>query len=317
MNSIKTPFFIPLQLSDQAHAYARKFAQEQATNWKAKQVYLNTLAVYAVHSYLQWMEFETKLSQSDSWNPGIRALFNVADLVLPGVGKLECRPVLPRETVVSLPPEVTEDRIGYVAVQFEEKLDTVKLLGFCRLIDLQHEPKEIPITNLKSFESLIEYLEELEGLQRKTRIDLSQWLVSADLIDKTWQLVQEILGTKRTQEVFATSRLKTSRQNVIRATKIELGIQPNVSFLALVVAVIPRVGQQRDVLLQVHPVDGQTSLPIGLKFLAFDNLLRVIAENQVESNREWIQLNISGQPGEEFSVKVELNDISVIRNFVI
>ncbi|PHM06717.1 DUF1822 family protein, partial [Nostoc sp. 'Peltigera malacea cyanobiont' DB3992] len=75
-------------------------------------------AVYAVHSYLKWLNIETALNQGDSWHRGLRAIFDVADLVLPGVGKLECRPVLPDEAAIVLPPIMTQERIGYVAVQF-------------------------------------------------------------------------------------------------------------------------------------------------------------------------------------------------------
>jgi hypothetical protein len=203
MNSIETAFFIPLELTNEAHAYAKKFAEEQATNWKAKQVYLNTLAVCTVHNYLQWMEFETDPSQGDSWNPGIRALFNVADLVLPGIGKLECRPVLPGETVISLPLEMTEDRIGYVAVQFEEQLDKVKLLGFYPLVDRENPPEVIQLTELKSFESLIERLEELETEISLLEKEFEAVIATRRSDDPVAVRIQEILENKSIPEIAA------------------------------------------------------------------------------------------------------------------
>ena len=55
-------------LDREAHAIARRFAVKQATPQKGKQTYLNTLAVYAVHNYLKWLQIESDLSSSDSWH---------------------------------------------------------------------------------------------------------------------------------------------------------------------------------------------------------------------------------------------------------
>jgi hypothetical protein len=79
-----------------AHDLAQNFARQQASTEKGKQVYLNTLAVYAVHSYLQLLDIETDLEQGNCWNPFVRTCRDVSDLVLPGLGRIDCRPVLPR-----------------------------------------------------------------------------------------------------------------------------------------------------------------------------------------------------------------------------
>ena len=47
--------------------------------------------------------------------------------MLPSNGKIECRPVLPGENAVVLHQEVTQERIGYVAVQFSKQLDFVEI----------------------------------------------------------------------------------------------------------------------------------------------------------------------------------------------
>ena len=106
---------VPVPLNLEAHRLALEFAKEQRNPQKGKKVYLNTLAVYAVHSFLKWLQIDSDLTQGESWNPGLRALYDVADLVLPGIGKLECRRILPEENDCVLPLEVTDERIGYVA----------------------------------------------------------------------------------------------------------------------------------------------------------------------------------------------------------
>lgn len=152
---------ISVPLNPEAHRLALEFAKEQHNPQKGKKVYLNTLAVYAVHSYLKWLRIDSDLTQSDSWNPGLRALFDVADLVLPGIGKLECRRILPEEMGCVLPIDVTDDRIGYVGVKFEEELKKVYLVGFISEIDSLEPPERPGIEDFQPIEALAEKIDDL------------------------------------------------------------------------------------------------------------------------------------------------------------
>jgi len=161
MNLAELPLLtVPLELK--AHEMARQLAAVQSTVQKGKRVYLNALAVYAVHSYLKWLQIETYLNPSDSFNPAKTALANVADLVIPGIGSLECRPVLPGETTILLPEEVIENRIGYVGVQFSDRLDSVQLLGFAPTFDSSNPPQQIAVAELMPIDALIEQITRLE-----------------------------------------------------------------------------------------------------------------------------------------------------------
>ena len=161
MNIAELPLLtVPLELK--AHEMARQLAAVQSTVQKGKRVYLNALAVYAVHSYLKWLQIETDLNSSDSFNSAKTALANVADLVIPGIGSLECRPVLPGETTIFLPEEVIENRIGYVGVQFSDCLDSVQLLGFAFSLDSSNPPQQIAVAELMPIDALIEQISRLE-----------------------------------------------------------------------------------------------------------------------------------------------------------
>ncbi|WP_341735341.1 DUF1822 family protein [Microcoleus sp. CAWBG640] len=155
--------FLTMPLSRENHETARKFSVQQDTVEKGEQVYLNTLAILGVRSFLDWLGIETDLNAGDSWHSVVRCFQDVADLVIPNLGKLECRPVLPGQTVISLPPEVTEDRIAYIGVQFQEQLNEVQLLGFYPTIDPQAPPGEIEIASLQPIETLIDYIDRLES----------------------------------------------------------------------------------------------------------------------------------------------------------
>ncbi len=154
--------YLTVFLKPEYHQIARRFATQQDTVEKGTQVYLNTLAIYAVRSFLEDTSVETDLSQGDSWNSAVRCFHDVADLAIPDLGKLECRPILAGETAVSLPIEVREDRIGYVVVQFHEQLNEVQLLGFYPTLDPLSPAPKIKIVELEPIENLIDYLFRLE-----------------------------------------------------------------------------------------------------------------------------------------------------------
>ena len=161
MNIAELPLLtVPIELK--AHEMARHLAAAQSTVQKGKRVYLNALAVYAVHSYLKWLQIETDFNSSDSFNPAKTALANVADLVITGIGSLECRPVLPGETAIFLPDEVIENRIGYVGVQFSDRLDSVQLLGFVPSLDSSNPLQQLAVAELMPIDTLIEQITRLE-----------------------------------------------------------------------------------------------------------------------------------------------------------
>jgi Protein of unknown function (DUF1822) len=120
-----------VELDRTAHQWAAKFAAQQTTPEKGRRVYLNTLAVCAVRQYLSCVaQLEIDLNLSDAWQPGLPSIMDVADLVIPHVGTIECRPVLPNITEINMPAATIDDRLGYVAVQFSSNLSSVELIGF-------------------------------------------------------------------------------------------------------------------------------------------------------------------------------------------
>jgi hypothetical protein len=314
MNSI-APASLTVPLSDTAHQLARQFAQEQATPEKGVRVYLNTLAVWAVHRYLKWLRYEPDLTSSDSWHPGMRAMFDVADLVLPNLGKLECRPVLPGETSVILPPEVMQDRVGYVAVQFGSRstptepvyLQEAQLIGFAPSVAID-PPEELQIPDLQSLDALMEYLDQLESAlsaaPNKTRSQLNKWL--QNLFESSWQTVQEVLTPQ-------TPLLALRRSTVRRAKQIEL--QTNT--VVLIVTLQPENRERLGIHLQVCSVNPQMILPTQLRLLVLTESGEVFREIIASDTDTFMQYEFSGQVGEQFSIKVALGDISITEAFVI
>lgn len=324
MNSTEIPYQT-VPLGGKAHRLAQQFASEQTSPQKGTKTYLNTLAVYAVHSYLQWLQVETDLSQGDSWHPGLRSLFDVADLVLPGLGRLECRPVLPGETCLALPPEVTTDRIGYVAVRLGEHLDQAQLLGFSA-VDLASTPEEIQLAELQPFDTLLDSIpsvvEPVPGLSpSKRQVNLSDWFENRFEIG--WQTLAVLFGTTGTPalsvrhaEQLRDVDVNSSEASVTAGKLIDLGMQLAGHPVVLLVTLALEV-EEIVVRLRVYPAGRQIYLPPSLRLIVVDEFGTVCLEAQARSDDNWMQLKFSGESGERFSVRVALGDISITEDFVI
>jgi hypothetical protein len=138
-------FSIIVPLKTEVHQIARQFAAEQNSFIKGKQVYLNTLAVVALHTYLGWLDLSSDLDASYSWHPLQRSAFDRADLYIPDIGRIDCVLALPGEKTAES-PLASEDTIAQVLVQFEESLASVRLTGYCLVVG---EPEEEVSTDPK------------------------------------------------------------------------------------------------------------------------------------------------------------------------
>ena len=240
-------FTIPLDRT--AHEWAAKFASEQTSVAKGKQVYLNTLAVWAVRQYLSWTcQLDLDLSHGDSWQIELQSIMNVADLVIPGVGKLECLPVLPGVTEIQLEPLI-DDRIGYVMVQFSEDLDRVELLGFV-------SPWALEVISIDRIQDLAELL-DLIYLDRVN--NLSKFL--AGMLGIGWEPIENssTIDTAEYRE-FALRNTSVSQANSLSYDSIQGFTASKMINLRAKIASIP-------LLLLIglsHEPDGQIKVKIRL-----------------------------------------------------
>jgi hypothetical protein len=147
---------LDILLSVEDHALARHFAAEQKSPAKGKRVYLNTLAVAALHTYLTWLNIESDLDSSYSLHPLQRSAFDRADLYIPDLGRLDCVITLPGETFAAS-PLASKDTIAQVLVQFSESLSSVRLVSYCLVIG---EPEEEILTDFNEGWFEIEQLPE-------------------------------------------------------------------------------------------------------------------------------------------------------------
>lgn len=304
-------FTVPL--GAESHRLAQQFCRQHDRK-KAKQVYLNTLAVSAVKFYLRCMGIETNWSASCSCNPVLQTLMDVADLEIPNLGKLECRPVLPEAHVVHIPPEVWSDRIGFVAVQLDDSLQQATLLGFTKNVP---ESGELPVSQLRSLTDFLEHLRQIrQPEQIKIGVNLSQWF--QNLFENGWHSIEALLATNQENLAFNfRSASGLNEASVKRAKLIDLGLQLANQSVALLVAIAPEADRIA-ILVQLHPTAGETCLPPNIKLILLSEFGVAMQEVRSRSGDDYIQLKrFRGDPGECFNIQVAFGDISVTEAFTI
>lgn len=335
---------LTLPIPAAARTIAEQFASEQPTPERAEQVRRNTIAVLVVQDYLQLMDIPTSLMTSDSWNPVTRLMGDVADLMLPGHGRLECRPVAIDTDICAVPPEtwnIDEDgdidhdlRLGYVSVQFDPTtLKEATIVGFLPSVVTEE-------VELASFQPIEALLEVLSGQVIETTppendfgqawVNLGRWL--QDQVDEGWQTIESLFNNPELSPAFAFRGVAV-RSNVgaeavrgnerdefgatqRRARLIDLGIQAGTQVLALIVELRPEAQQQTGIRIQLHPTQ-QPYLPEGIRLVILDQTETIFGEVQARATDNYIQWQFSGVSNERFTVQIQLDETQVVQEFVI
>ena len=293
------PWTFTVSLSLSAHSQAEKFRRYHSNSDKAKQVYLNTLAVYAVDIYLQCLGFETNLENSDSWNPAMQSLMDVADLVVKDRGKLECRPVLPNAEIVSIPSEISYQRIGYIAVKLNESLREATVLGFVEKVT----NTKLALNQLQSLQKLPIQLNKISPL-----VKLSKWF--DNVFELGWQAVETILSNQELEPDFSFR----STPKVSRCKEIEL--ESLGQSLVLLVEITAESEEEINICVEVHPSKDENYLPSNIELSILDENEESVMNICGQSENKTIQLEFVAETDDRFAVKIALENTIVLENFV-
>ncbi|NJL00330.1 MAG: DUF1822 family protein, partial [Spirulinaceae cyanobacterium SM2_1_0] len=243
-----TIFKQPMTL--QVRQQAQQFAGRHNSAAKARQVYLNTLAVQAVADYLNYFGFSADLAAGASWQPVQQALADVADLCVTNWGVLECRPVLADASILSIPPEVWGDRAAYVAVQFDHDLRHATILGFVQ----ESGTGEIPLSELQATEVLLDYLSQ------PRLVRLTAWLQGK--VAAGWQQLEDLalpaheLALNFRSGAVAkrpSGNFTAAKPRWVRRGKV-LELSRATEQLALIVSIAPTASDEYDVGVDLCPV---------------------------------------------------------------
>ncbi|MEC4812958.1 MAG: DUF1822 family protein [Scytonema sp. PMC 1069.18] len=313
---------IVLPITEEARNRARQLAARLPIPEKAEQVLLNILAVSVVDNYLQMMDIPTDIATSYSHNAFICLCNDVADLIVTGLGRLECRPVTANEQTCYVPAEVWGDRIGYVAVQIDETLEEAAILGFTP----QVEAEEIPLHQFQPLRNLLRHLNQLRVKVSSSvsttapLTNLSQWLQNVFLAG--WETLDSLVSTPQTNFAFGFRQFRQEGSSSGgKIINLETPQGNYTVILAVSLASNPESlvseEQEIDILVQVIPATTQTFLPTGLQLVILEESGDVFEETQALPENDFLRLQIGGYPGEKFSIRVALGDTSFIEDFVI
>lgn len=155
---------------------------------------------------------------------------------------------------------------------------------------------------------------------------LSQWFKG--IVEAGWQTLEALFNTQTANPAFSIRNAEQSRENdannpadgIRRGKLIDLGIELAGNPVALVVTLTQvEASEEIDIRLRVYPTGLQNYLPPGLQLIVLDESGDSVPALKAEARSadDWIQNKFSGKPGERFSVKVALGDVSITENFVI
>lgn len=331
MNQMVEPLVFTVPLSFEAHAIARQYQQQQPAA-RAKHSYLKALCVYAVEFYLRCLGIA--VAAGGDWrDPFLSRFLDLADLSLQQTGILECCYVLPGGRRLQISPDAWADRIGYIAVQFTESLQSATLLGFVSVPEV-----ELPLERLRSLAEFPTYLAEVRQLQataavelesgqkvrtglsmaqaaQRVAVNLRNWVEGS--VETGWQAMEELLGAERVEAIA----VRSGRQfavTVRRAKLIDTGIDLDGHAVVLSLAVTVNPDTSMNVLVQLHSGPNTLHLPAHLKLTMMTEAGEVLQEVVAREHDNYIQLKrFRGEAGDNFDIQVSLQEASVVESFVL
>lgn len=301
-----------VHLGWEAEQAAKIFSKHQSNFQIAEQIYRNTLAVYTVDFYLQCLGIQTDLKTSDSWNPVMQSLADVADLEVKNLGKLECRAVSGDVEFVHIPAEALQERIGYVVVQLDEYSREATLLGFVEKVTTE----ELPLSQLRPLEELPDYINKLKSQPVQKLVKLHEWLNST--FESGWKALEEIIEPPQTALAINfrgafRGNAQVADNSITRGKLLDLGWGDQL--VALCVALNPIDESELDISVEVCPIGNQRYLPEKLNLILLDENGDPVMQAQTR-NTKTMQLQFSGETGERFGVKVALGNVSITEEFL-
>lgn len=301
---------VSVPLIPTAHTKAMDFAQPQSTRQKQLQVYYNTLAVYAVREYLDWMGIDTNIEAGDSWNQITQIMGDVADLEIVGQGRLECRPLVGSQSVCLVPPETWCDRLGYVVVKLDKPYREAKLLGFSPTA----RGGDLTMEALQPLEELLDIITQDTNKAPKIA-SLSEWL--GGFVTQGWENIENFFSDPQLAW-RSNNQLSGLEADITWGKVLNLGVQMGNRPMILLITVKPETPSTLIIQVRLQPTENNRYLPFGVTL----SLLSDTGEQlqTVESRRydNFMQmLPFRGQIQEPFRLRVTLNEYILEEDFII
>lgn len=176
------------------------------------------------------------------------------------------------------------------------------LLFSCRFL----EPSSIslPVVTAQTTTTLKENV-------RASTTKLSQWL--QDVFDETWQTIDSLINPEAN---LAYGLRNNADEELKRAKLIDLGMQLGEQNVALLVKIKEETNEKLAVSVQLHPTGGARSLPPNLKLILLSKAGKTLQEVESRTRDNCILLRpFHGTKGKRFQIQVSLGSLSITENF--
>ena len=310
--------------------------KNESSQW---QIYLNTLALFALEKWFKERISEQSISISDRYieNTG---MLDIGEFKVCGIATenlLHELVELPKNIVES--PELASH--FYIILEVLEEQEEVIFRGclcYERLINYRDRTNLQPQDNfyqlpLSLFDTepnhLLLYCHFLEPTSiplpvrsaqitttkppqyiQKSTTKLSQWL--QNVFDETWQTIDSLINPEANLEYS----LRNVDEGVKRAKLIDLGMQLGNQNVALLVNIKGETEGKLAILIQLHPGSEARYLPPNLKLILLSKAGKILQEVQSRTRDNCIQLKpFRGEKGKRFQIQVSLGSSSITENF--
>jgi hypothetical protein len=320
---------VTLPITDEIKQIADTLAAQQPNLDKARQVWLNALAVGVMKNYFEMMNVPTDLRTSDSQNAWLCMAADIADLVLPGLGKIECRPVKAGQDSCYVPIESWVDRIGYVAVILDEPVSRATIDGFLPNVGVEN----VPLKSFQPIEMLLKHIEYLS--QPSVVVKLDQWL--NETVHVGWQAVETLLKPQLAYQFNARSLRSESNRttsspeeatlpssddlDAVKQAKVIQFNDADETSLMMKLALFPKAENDSSapqrVIISINPFIDEGSLPEGIHLELLSSDGAVLEEKMAQSSDWSIGFDINVDPGDRFDIRVSLDGAVVQEQFVL
>jgi hypothetical protein len=300
----RTSSKIGLSITDAMRAIAHQFSLEQNQPERSFQIYLNTLSVKLIQRYLSYLDIESYFHKTDLFQPGMREIFEPADLMVANFGKVECRWLINDRTQVYIPPEAQKKRRGCFVIRLEESLQQAEILGFYTAID-NTLPATISLNQLQSIETFIDLWE----VAQPQPINLNQWLHHG--FETSWQALEDIITPKMPLIAFRSPK-------ICRAKILNLGIR-----LVLAIALQSESESRLQIQIKLFPdnsPEGENNLNPVFSQALYLTILTATGEVfrclNIQSNDETVEYEFVAIKGEKFTLKIESSQATFTEHFI-
>ncbi|MGD1912686.1 MAG: DUF1822 family protein [Rivularia sp. (in: cyanobacteria)] len=168
------------------------------------------------------------------------------------------------------------------------------------------QPSEFPLPQVESQVVSVNPSE----IVNSTRTKLSEWLQG--LVDVGWQAIDS-LSSPELNLAFSTRNIAEGTK---RAKIIDLGIQLGHQKVALLVNVLPENQDKINVLIQLYPTNREKFISENIQLLLLSKGGKKLQEVNSRLQDNFIQLKpFKGEPGKQFSIQINCEELTVNENF--